>query len=317
MPETTSPHALANLASLPASVRGALYMAVAALAMVLMHALVRVLSTDIHPFEIAFFRNFFGFLVLLPVLWRQGTGQLRARRPGLIVLRGFVDSLAMLAFFAALAITPLAAVTALSFTAPLFATLLAIPILREVVGLRRALSLVVGFVGALIVVRPGSAEIMSAGAGLVLLAAGFWGLTLTFIKILSRTESSVAITFYAALALMPLTLLASLPVWTWPDANHWGLLALTGVFGTVAQLCLSQALRLAEVTAVLPIDFTRLIWSALLGFVLFAEIPDAATLLGGSLIFGSVVYITHRERLRSRAARDNTATTTRPLGGPR
>lgn len=298
MNASPSPPATASTAS--PVFRAVLYMAIASISMVVMHVLVRHLSLAMHPFQVAFFRNVFGFLFLLPILWRQGVAQLRPERPGLLLVRGISDAVAMLCFFTALGLTPLATVTALSFTAPLFATALAIPILKEVVGIRRALSLVVGFAGAVVVVRPGGETLITAGAALTLVSAFFWGLALVFIKLLSRTESTVSITFYAAVVLMPITLVAALPFWSWPSLDQLGWLVALGATGTLSQLCLSQSLRLADTSVVLPVDFTRLIWSALLGFVLFAEIPDLATFLGGTIIFSSVVYITYRERLRGR-----------------
>lgn len=278
-----------------------LYMALAALAMVLMHALVRQLAGELHPFQIAFFRNLFGLAFVIPLVAREGLDQLRPRRPWLLGLRGITDAGAMLAFFTALSLAPLATVTALSFTAPLFATILAIPILREVVGLRRALSVVVGFIGALVVIRPGGEGLVTAGAAFALLSTCFWGLALCLIKLLSRTETSVAITFWAATALIPVTFVAALPHWQTPTLDQLGWLVLLGALGTTGQLCLSQAMRLADATVVMPIDFTRLLWSALLGYLLFAERPDLATLVGGSLIFGSVVYNAYRERARRHA----------------
>lgn len=275
-------------------------MAIAAIGMVVMHVLVRAASEGMHPFEVAFFRNVFGLGFILPILWRQGIGQLRLTRPRLMLVRGGSDAVAMLCFFTALTLTPLATVTALSFTAPLFAAALAIPILKEVVGIRRALSMVVGFAGALIVIRPGGETLITAGAALTLTSAFFWGLALVFIKLLSRTESTVAITFYATVVLLPITLIAALPFWTWPTSDELWLLVALGACGTLSQLCLSQSLRLADTTVVLPVDFTRLVWSAILGFVLFAEIPDVATFVGGTVIFASVVYITYRERVRGR-----------------
>ena len=275
-----------------------LCMAVAAFAMVAMHALVRELSADLHPFQIAFFRNLFGLAFVVPLLAGAGLRQLRPRRPGLLVLRGVTDAGAMLAFFTALSLAPLATVTALSFTAPLFATVLAVPILREVVGLRRALSVAAGFAGALIVIRPGAEGLVGAGASLTLVSAFFWGVALCLIKLLSRTETSVAITFYAASALIPVTLVAALPVWRAPSAEILGWLMVAGALGTLGQLSISQAMRLADATVVMPLDFTRLVWSALLGFLLFAEVPDVATVVGGTVIFTSVVYIAYRERAR-------------------
>ncbi len=283
-------------------------MAAAAFAMVCMHAVVRHLAADLHPFEIAFFRNVFGLAFVLPLTYRAGLRQLRPRRPLLLASRGLVDAGAMLMFFTALAAAPLATVTALSFTAPLFATVLAVPLLREVVGLRRATSVLIGFAGALIVVRPGAETLISAGAALTLGAAFFWGLTLCIIKVLSRTETSVAITFWAALSLLPVTLLAAIPVWRGPQPEHLVWFLALGALGTAAQFCLSEALRRADATVVLPIDFTRLIWSALLGLLLFAEAPDLATIAGGSVIFASVVYNTYRERVRARHRSTDRAT---------
>jgi len=276
--------------------------AFAAFAMVVMHALVRHVSTELHPFEAAFFRNLFGLLFVLPLVARSGLAQLRPGRPGLLVIRGVADACAMLAFFTALSLAPLATVTALSFTAPLFATVLAVPVLREVVGLRRALSVAAGFAGALIVIRPGAEGLVTAGAAMTLFSACFWGLALCLIKLLSRTETSVAITFYAAVTLLPVTLIAALPVWQTPTWEQLGWLVATGAVGTAAQLSLSQAMRLADATVVMPLDFTRLLWSAVLGFVLFAEIPDIATFVGGTVIFSSVVYNAYRERVRHRRA---------------
>ena len=275
-------------------------MAIASVGMVVMHVLVRAVSEDLHPFVAAWFRNLFGLMFVLPLLWPQGMGQLRLRRPGLMLVRGGSDAIAMLCFFMALTLTPLATVTALSFTAPLFAAVLAIPILKEVVGIRRALSMVVGFIGAVIVVRPGGETLITTGAALTLTSAFFWGLALVFIKLLSRTESTVAITFYATIVLLPVTLIAAIPFWTWPTLDQFVLLVALGAMGTLSQLCLSQSLRLADATVVLPVDFTRLIWSAIRGFLLVAEIPDVATFVGGTVIFASVVYITYRERLRGK-----------------
>ncbi len=275
-----------------------LCMALAAVAMVVMHALVRHVADELHPFQIAFFRNLFGLAFVLPFLVPAGLAQLRPRRPGLLLLRGVTDAGAMTMFFTALSLAPLATVTALSFTAPLFATVLAVPILREVVGLRRALSVVAGFAGALIVLRPGAEGLVDAGALLTLTSACFWGLALCLIKLLSRTETSVAITFYAASALIPVTFVAALPVWQTPSPQTFGWLVTMGALGTIGQLGISQAMRLADATVVIPLDFTRLLWAALLGLVLFAEVPDLATVVGGSIIFASVVYIAYRERAR-------------------
>jgi drug/metabolite transporter (DMT)-like permease len=264
-----------------------------------MNGLVRYLVADLHPFQIAFFRNLFGLAVLLPLLLRAGRGALRTQKLSLHGLRGLLNAAAMLTFFYALGITPLATVAALSFTTPLFATLLAMLLLKEAVGPRRAMGVLLGFAGALIILRPGF-EALTLGPALALLSSCCWAAALIDIKVLSRTESSLTITFYAALFLTPITGIAALPFWSWPNPAHWGLLVLAGALGSLGQMSLAHAFHHAEATQVLPADFTKLIWAALIGWLAFAEVPDIWTLLGGSVIFGSVVYVAYREaRIRS------------------
>lgn len=259
-----------------------------------MNGLIRVLSTDLHAFEIAFFRNLFALLLLVPLVWRAGVASLRTRRPGLHALRGVLNAIAMLSFFYAVTVTPLATVAALNFTAPLFASVLAALVLREIVGIRRILGILAGFCGALIILRPGIAS-PSTGELLVLLASAAWAAALVDIKVLARTDTPLTITAYAALFLTPICLVAALPVWVWPDARGLGLLVLCGVLGNVSQLSIAKAFAAAETTQALPGDFTKLIWAALIGYVFFAEQPDLWTILGGTVIFGSVLYVTYRE----------------------
>ena len=135
--------------------RGALLMAAAAACYAILHGSVRYVSSELHPFEITFFRNLFGLIVLLPWFVVHGLKPLRTRRIGLHLLRASSNVIAMLMFFMALSMTPLAQVQALGFTAPLFTTVLAIFLLGERVRLRRWTALIAGFIGALIIVRPG------------------------------------------------------------------------------------------------------------------------------------------------------------------
>ncbi|MEZ5589440.1 MAG: DMT family transporter [Gammaproteobacteria bacterium] len=255
---------------------------------------VRTLSNDVHPFELAFFRNFFALITLLPWFMLHGFSAIRTRRPWLHLLRASTNVSAMLCFFTAVGLIPLAQVQALGFTAPLFATLLAALLLGETVRLRRWIALIVGFIGALLIIRPG-VQTIEGGALLVLLAAGFWGFTMVVIKILSRTESALTITVYMGLLMTPLALLPALFVWTWPSWQQLALLGAGAVIGTLGQLAMAQAFRVADVTVVLPLDFTKLIWAALLGYLLFAETIDNWTVLGAVVIFTSVFYIALRE----------------------
>jgi len=275
--------------------RGALLMAAAAACYAILHGSVRYISSEIHPFEITFFRNLFGFIVLLPWFVIHGLRPLRTRRIGLHLLRASSNVVAMLMFFMALSMTPLAQVQALGFTAPLFTTVLAIFILGERVRLRRWTALIAGFIGALIIVRPGLQPI-DTGSVLTIVSAAIWGFTLITIKILSRTDSAVTITAYMVILMSPLSLLPALYYWTWPDPAMWAWLVVCGVSGTVAQLLMAQSFRVAEATVVLPFDFTKIIWGALIGYLAFGEVVDIWTWVGAAVIFSGITYITYRER---------------------
>lgn len=264
-----------------------------------MHGAVRHVSADLHPFEVAFFRNLFGLFVIMPWFVKQGLRPLRTERFGLHLARALVNVVAMLMFFTALSMTPLAQVQALSFTAPLFATLIAIVVLGEKVRLRRWSALIVGFIGALMIIRPGF-QAVDKGSLLVIGSAAIWAVALVMIKVLSRRDSAITITVYMVLLMTPLSLLPAISVWKWPNADQlWWLVAI-GIMGTLGQLAMTQSFRLAEATAVLPLDFMKLIWGACIGYLVFAEVPDTWTWIGGITIFAGATYIAYREsRLKS------------------
>jgi drug/metabolite transporter (DMT)-like permease len=163
----------------------------------------------------------------------------------------------MLSFFYALSITPLSEVTALGFTAPIFTTLLAALVLGEIVGARRWAAVIVGFVGALIILRPGFVEV-GPGQMLVVFSSLVWACALLVIKTLSRTDSSATIIAYMALLMIPLTLAPAAFVWRWPDGAQLFWLVLVGLLGGGGQLCMTEALRRADTAAVMPIDFCKL-----------------------------------------------------------
>ena len=266
-----------------------------------MHAVIRIASNEQHPFEVAFFRNLFGFVVLSPFLLRHGFGALRTRRLPLHAARGAVHVSAMLMFFFAVPITPLGTVAALSFTAPLFVTIGAVLVLGEVVRIRRIVALIAGFAGALVIVRPGMVA-LDPGSLLVLGSSAVWAAAMILIKLLSRTESSLTMTAYMAVFLTPLSSIAAAFVWQWPSLEELGWFALMGTFGTASHLCLAQAFREADATVVLPVDFLRLIWASLFGYLLFNEVPVLFVWIGGVIIFASTLYLAYREARVARAA---------------
>ncbi len=274
--------------------RGIILMCLSSTGFALMHVMIRHATTEIHAMQIAFFRNFLGFIVFLPIIMTRGAGFLRTKRLRLHGLRGIVNIGAMLMFFYALSIAPVAHVTALGFSAPIFAGILSVLFLGERIRLRRWSAIFFGFIGVIVILRPGAIPI-DLGSVLVLSSAFLWAVTLMIIKVMSRTESSLTIAAYMNIFLSVLSLGPAIWFWTWPSAEGWMWLALIAVTGTLAQIAVSQSLKEAEPTAVMPYDFLRLVWVAILGAWIFGEIPDVWTWVGAAIVFVSGCYLAYRE----------------------
>ena len=172
--------------------------------------------------------------------------------------------------------------------------MLAIVILKEVVGRRRWVAILFGFSGTLVLLRPGF-EMVSQGQILVVVSALFWACALIVIKILGRTESSVTITTYLILLMAPLSAIPAAMVWRTPTVEQLSVMALMGILGTFGQLLMTQALKEGDTNVVMPLDFLKMIWAVLLGFFIFGEVPGIFTWLGGAMIFSSITYIAYRE----------------------
>lgn len=290
--------------------RGALLMCLATIAFASMHAAIKHVSDELHPYQIAFLRNLFGLAFLVPLLWSAGFASLRTEKLGLHALRGLFNIGAMLLFFSALASeTELATITALGFAAPVFTAVLSVLVLGERFRLRRWAAIAVGFLGMLIILRPGIAAV-EPGMIMVVSSAALWACAMIVIKIISRTDSSVVITAYMGIFLGAFSLIPALYHWQWPGLSAWSWLIFIGFTGSVAQVSISESLKVAEPTAVLPFDFLKLIWTALIGAWVFAETPDVYTWIGAAVIFAAGLYIAHRENRVRRpqpSAPENTA----------
>ncbi|MSO93674.1 MAG: DMT family transporter [Rhodospirillales bacterium] len=279
----------------PSVVRGMGWMVVATLGFTVLHGGVRMAARELHPFEVAFFRFLFAFLCMLPILARAAPEMRRPRRLGLYLLAAALNAADTFLIFFALTITPLAKVHALAFTAPIFAAVLAVAVLGEAFRLRRAAALAVGFAGMLMVIRPQYAP-FDWGAILVLISAAFWGATLIVMKALARTEASITVTFYMSLLTTLFALVPAATVWTMPSAEGWAWLVFNGALAGLAIFAIAQAFRHADVTAVTPLEFLKLVWAAAIGFFVFFEVPDAWTLAGGAVIFAGALILVYGER---------------------
>ncbi len=260
--------------------------------------LVRHISKEVHPFEIVFFRSLIILLIMLS--WKGSSLRvLKVQQWRLHFARAGSGVMASLLLFSAFAVMPIADVTALTFTAPLFATIGAVLFLDETIHMRRGLGTVVGFIGAMIILRPGigdfeAASLMALGAALGMACS------VLAIKGLSRTQTSNAIVFIGALLMAPFSLIAALFYWSWPTFDQIALLSAMGVASFGIQQCVTRAFAAADATVVLPFDFSRLLFTALLGFLIFGEVPDFWTWIGGTIITVSVVYIASRESKEAR-----------------
>jgi len=271
------------------------FMLLSALVATAMNASVHHMADEMDTMQISFFRALFGFVVLAPVFLRHGLGPLRTRRLGLHALRGLLNAGAMISLFIALGLIPLAKFAALVFTAPLFVTVLALVFMGERIRGRRIGALVFGYAGTLLILRPGAGA-LDLGSLVVLAGAASWALAMIVMKILARTESSLTATLYYGVFVTPIAFLVALPVWQTPIGGQWLWLAAIGTLGSLFQFCLSQALKEADATALMPLDFTKLIWSAVIGYLVFAEVPTVWTWTGGMMIFAAATYISYRER---------------------
>jgi drug/metabolite transporter (DMT)-like permease len=260
---------------------------------------IRYATHQLHAFEVAFFRNFFGLLFALPILLRTGLSVLRTTKLPLYFLRCVIGLVSMLAGFWAIAHLPLAQAVSLTYSSPLFVTIGAVLVLGEIVGIRRWSAVLLGFAGVLIIVRPG-AEGFSAAALVALLAAAMSASVSISIKFLSRTESADSIVLYTTLIWTPLSLFPALAVWQWPTPASWFWCAFAGLLGTCGHMAWTRALRLGDVSVLTPINYVQLPVVALLAYLLFGEALDRYTALGSAIIFLANAYIARREAMLSR-----------------
>jgi drug/metabolite transporter (DMT)-like permease len=274
--------------------RGGVFMLISAVSFATMAGIIRYLADHLHPFEVAFFRNAVSLALMAPWVLRGGIEGLRTASIRKYSLRGLASITAMLCWFYGLATMPIAEATALSFTAPIFTSIAAIFFLGERMGTRRWAAIVIGFAGAMIILRPGVSA-LNLSALVVLGGSAAVACSVIMVKILSRTEPSSLIVAYMGIYLVPMSLVPALFVWTPPSLNDWFWLILIGVVATIGQLGMTSAYAATEATVVLPFDYARLPSAALIGYLAFNEAPDSWTWIGATVIAASAIYIARRE----------------------
>lgn len=278
------------------------WMLLTGLLFVAVTGIVRHLGSDLPAVQAAFVRYAIGLGFMLPFLYRTLRIQLIPRRIGLHVLRGVVHGGGVILWFFAMARIPIAEVTAIGFTAPLFTTIGAVLFLGETLRARRIAAVIAGLLGTVIILRPGI-EAIHVGALAQLAAAPLFACSFIVAKKLTETESGPAIVAWLSVFVTLVLLAPALLVWRTPTAEELLWLTATAACATAGHYTLTRAMLLAELTMLQPFMFLQLIWASLLGLVAFGEVPDVWTWVGGAVIVSAATYIAHRESLAWRTRR--------------
>lgn len=259
-----------------------------------MAAIARHFSGEIHTFEIVFFRSVFGSIFLIPWLLGVGLNGLKTNRVGMHLIRGLTGLAIIYLLFSAIQLAPMGEVAAIIASRPIFASVLAVLILHEASKGRRWSSAFIGFIGAVIIIRPGTTE-LSTGVLLALSAALTMAVLSIILKSLARTEKPDTIVIWQMVVFTPCSMVPALFVWVTPSLEQLALLVGVGLFGTATQRCLTRAYAAADATVVVPFDFSRLIFAAVIGFLLFNEFPDIWTWVGGTIICLAILWMVKGE----------------------
>ncbi|MDO9224229.1 MAG: DMT family transporter [Caulobacter sp.] len=305
MTDETPPVApLTERPGLAPNVRGALWMLASALAFTVMTTLIKFLGDDYPAALQTFYRQAAGLLVLLPLILRDWRGAFHTTRPGILLFRSAVGTLAMIFSFYAFQTLPLAEANALSFTRTLWLVPLAIFVLREKTGPLRVGAALAGFVGVVVMLRPGAPD---HGFGLGQLAslasAAMFAMTITGMKVMTRDHSPLTLLAWSAVLGLVFSIPPAAFVWRWPEPTDLALLAAMGVVGTITQACYIKGMQIGDAGAMAPIDYSRLVFTTATGFFLFGEIPGWATIIGAAIVVASTLFITIREQQLARQAR--------------
>jgi drug/metabolite transporter (DMT)-like permease len=276
-------------------VRGLLWSASAGLVFSVLNALMRALAQQLDPFVAQFLRYLFGLLVLLPLLWRHGLAAYRPKNIGGQFLRGGFHTLGLMLWFAALPHIPLADMTAIGFTGPIFIMIGAYIFFKEPMRWERWLAAGIGFAGVLIVVGP---KLSGSGGfyNLVMLAsAPMFAASFLLTKGLTRYETTGTIMVWQALTVTIFSLPLALLAWHWPTPLQWLGFVLTGLLGSLGHYCLTRSFQVADISSTQSVKFLDLVWASLIGWMVFADVPTSSTLIGGVVICAATVWIAMRE----------------------
>ncbi|MEE2721188.1 MAG: DMT family transporter [Pseudomonadota bacterium] len=284
---------VAKIGVLPGTVQAGIWMSISAVTYVVSIAIGRYIAPDIEVFQIAFLRNAFAVLFMMPWLMKVGIGAMRTNQIGRHILRGFMSSANVTLLFAAVALIPIADMSAINFLQPVIGAAIAGLVLGEVVSRARWIAIIAGFAGALIMIRPGFAE-FNIGIAFALGSGVAGALVSIMIKTLVRRDPPDTIAAWLFVTQTLILLIPTIIVWKNPTLEQWILFAVIGFMSVILQRTYNRGIQAADVSVAMPFNFTRLIWAALLGWIVFAEFPDIWTWVGGTVIFAASVWLTRQ-----------------------
>jgi drug/metabolite transporter (DMT)-like permease len=269
-----------------------------------MTTLIKFLGDDYPAALQTFYRQLAGFIILLPVILRLRGAAFATTRPGILIFRSAAGTIGMILSFYAFQKMPLADANALSFTRTLWLVPLAAFVVRERIGPLRIAAAVVGFLGVLIMLRPGAGGSFAVGVpALAMLASSFlFALTITGMKVMTRDHSPTVLLVWAATLGLVLAIPGAFFTWRWPEPVDLVLLGAMGVLGTITQGCYIKGMQIGDAAAMAPVDYTRLVFTVAAGFLLFSEVPGAWTMAGAGVVVASTLFITWREHQANKAA---------------
>ena len=287
------------------NVQGALWMLASALAFTAMTTLIKYLGADYPATLQTFYRQLFGFIVLLPIILRRRSAAFATTRPWILIFRSAAGTVGLVLSMYAFQKMPLADANALSFTRTLWLVPLAAFVVREKIGPLRIIAALVGFLGVLLMAKPGAHGFALGLPGLAMLGSSFlFALTVTGMKVMTRDHSPTVLLVWSATLGLALAIPGALISWRWPEPMDLLLLGLMGVAGTLTQGCYIKGMEVGDAAAMAPVDYTRLVFSVAAGFFLFHELPGPWTLAGAAVVVGSTLLITWREAYLARQAAD-------------
>lgn len=283
---------------LPRNARGALWMLASAVTFTVMTMLIKYLGDDYPATLQTFYRQVFGLLIMLPLILRNPRAAFSTTRPGIMLFRALAGTLGMILAFYAYQNMPLAEGNALSFTRTLWLVPLAAFVLHEKVGPRRIAATLVGFVGALLMLQPATQldhGEFAIPAAAMLLSSLLVAMTVAGMKLMTRDHTTTTLMAWAAALGLVLSIPPALFVWRWPTPVDLGLLAAMGILGTITQACYIKGMGEGDAAVMAPVDYTRLVFAIVFGYLLFGDVPNAVTMMGAVVVMGSTLYITVRE----------------------